>query len=268
MIARWPLVFFIFLSLVFFGIQNMIQRILFSPTLIIGLALICPWRAMAQGELLEYTITTQEGFQKRTSTIQLFRTDKQVMYVNDRVKISDLWSQTPNGLLKVSRYYDREQFGIDYEPLEINAGKGASSWADKRTLFSDASKKTMKKTSENTLSNGTFSGQKVEKYTKQSNGVTSNIDWMPELNAVLTFTKKGRFKKMQWSLKNIITDQAKIQQAITQRENYDSMDFADIGDNESHPFVRKMISLGFVGHSTGFYDTAGNQIKSKFHRHY
>ncbi|WP_299807946.1 hypothetical protein [uncultured Shewanella sp.] len=42
---------------------------------------------------------------------------------------------------------------------------------------------------------------------------------------------------------------------------YRDMDFADVGDNESDPFIAKMIHQGFIQHgSTGFYDSQGNQL--------
>lgn len=42
---------------------------------------------------------------------------------------------------------------------------------------------------------------------------------------------------------------------------YRDMDFADVGDNESDPFIAKMIHQGFIQHgSSGFYDSQGNQL--------
>ncbi|MBX2880378.1 MAG: hypothetical protein KTR32_10625 [Granulosicoccus sp.] len=40
-----------------------------------------------------------------------------------------------------------------------------------------------------------------------------------------------------------------------------TMDFADIGDNESDPFLKTMITFGFISHgASGFYDSSGQQI--------
>lgn len=42
---------------------------------------------------------------------------------------------------------------------------------------------------------------------------------------------------------------------------YRDMDFADVGDNESDPFIAKMIHQGFIQHgSSGFYDSQGNPL--------
>ena len=48
--------------------------------------------------------------------------------------------------------------------------------------------------------------------------------------------------------------------------DYQTTDYADIGDSESDPFLRKMINLGFVEHgSSGMYDAQGNDIGGEHH---
>lgn len=47
---------------------------------------------------------------------------------------------------------------------------------------------------------------------------------------------------------------------------WQSTDFADVGDNESDPFLRRMISLGFVEHgASGFYHADGSPLPGADH---
>jgi hypothetical protein len=51
------------------------------------------------------------------------------------------------------------------------------------------------------------------------------------------------------------------QAAFALRDDYRTIDYADIGDSEDDPFVRKMIRMGFVSHgASGFYDEHGHAL--------
>ncbi len=68
-------------------------------------------------------------------------------------------------------------------------------------------------------------------------------------------------KKSHWKLQKIERNQDVINQFFAQRANYQSTDFADIGDNESDPFLIKMINLGFIDHSaSGIYNANGESM--------
>jgi hypothetical protein len=74
-------------------------------------------------------------------------------------------------------------------------------------------------------------------------------------------------KAVNWQLAEVTYDNKMIQQQLDTFSAYQSTDFADIGDNESDPFFRKMINLGFIEHSaSGFYDSEGNSLSSA-HQH-
>ncbi|RJG17922.1 hypothetical protein D4A39_05365 [Alcanivorax profundi] len=49
---------------------------------------------------------------------------------------------------------------------------------------------------------------------------------------------------------------------------WQSTDFADVGDNEADPFLRRMIALGFVEHgASGFYQADGTPMQAPAHSH-
>ena len=62
-------------------------------------------------------------------------------------------------------------------------------------------------------------------------------------------------------------NQQKVQVEFAKWDNYQTTDYADIGDNESDPFLAKMINLGFVEHgASGFYHADGSPIE-QLHAH-
>ncbi len=64
-----------------------------------------------------------------------------------------------------------------------------------------------------------------------------------------------------WRRLEIVSDPATVQAAFDRRASYLSTDYADIGDNESDPFLLRMINLGFIEHGgSGFYDADGHDM--------
>lgn len=64
-----------------------------------------------------------------------------------------------------------------------------------------------------------------------------------------------------WRRLEIVSDPTSAQAAFDRRASYASTDYADIGDNESDPFLLRMINLGFIEHGgSGFYDADGHDM--------
>ncbi|WP_352289120.1 hypothetical protein, partial [Psychrobacter sp. GW64-MNA-CIBAN-0177] len=63
------------------------------------------------------------------------------------------------------------------------------------------------------------------------------------------------------SLNNVSSNEQVIVAQFAKWDNFQTTDYADIGDNENDPFLAKMINLGFIEHSaTGFYNQQGQAI--------
>lgn len=64
----------------------------------------------------------------------------------------------------------------------------------------------------------------------------------------------------QWQLVSI--EQKSMSETFDRWRKWPSTDFADVGDNEADPFLRKMIALGFVEHgASGFYQANGEPLQ-------
>lgn len=70
-----------------------------------------------------------------------------------------------------------------------------------------------------------------------------------------------------WRRTEVVTDPEAVMTAFEDRSRYASTDYADIGDNESDPFLLRMVNLGFVEHGgSGFYDADGHDMGGR-HNH-
>ena len=211
----------------------------------------------------EYKITTLKKNDNRSHSrhLVLWRNGRQVAHQLSETGITEVWEQTSNGLLRLVRYFDHHHRGIEYQPNEINKGKGNKNWEIKTQLITNKLIKAMQKKS--------VTGKdckKTAQYALKSGNKTINLDWLTQPRLVKSYSETTEASKTQWELLRIITDKKQINSIFSVRSNYQTTDYADIGDNESDPFLMKMINLGFVEHgASGFYDTKGNTLKAHHH---
>ena len=100
----------------------------------------------------------------------------------------------------------------------------------------------------------------------KKDGKTISLKWLPHYRLIKSFSKETEVGKSSWILEDKIIDPKQIKKAFTAWENYQTTDYTDIGDNESDPFLMKMINLGFVEHgASGFYDAQGNTLEGEHH---
>jgi len=212
----------------------------------------------------KYKITTQHIKTDKNNTryLLLWRNNKQVAQQLSDTAITEVWEQTNNGQLRLVRYFDKHYRGIEYEPNEINVGKRNKDWDVKSQLIADKLIKSMHKKSIN--------GRGCEKtthYILKSNHKKISLSWLSQQRLIKTYSETTVSDKIKWELIKVITDKKQINDVFTIRSDYQTTDYADIGDNESDPFLMKMINLGFVKHgASGFYDTNGNKL-TRHHQH-
>lgn len=211
-----------------------------------------------------YVLTTSQG---PGGSMEYWRDDNRVMYTFPERQIADQWTLTRNGYLKPTRYFLSDERAIEYDVFDINRGKGSKSWQTRANLITPGQIALME------LVNKSGTGcSRVEIYnnavTENSSRTFTNLIWMPDLQLVYryeqdVFDLKDKTNRLNftWQLKEKITGGTKVGDAFNQYRNFAATDYADIGDNESDPFLMKMIRLGFIRHgSSGFYDAQGNSL--------
>ena len=208
------------------------------------------------GAKYKLTQTHSAPASEKSRLMNLWRMQGLVAHVYPQQEITEVWNQVKDGRIRPVRYFDHDKRAIEYAPGDLNRGKGDRNWDGKYQMISADLLLSMTTISES----GTGCLRQVN-YQRQSNGETLQLTWLPELKLVKYFQQTRGDESVRWQLLEMVSDQNKISQQFTSREKYTSTDYADIGDNETDPFFRKMINLGFVSHgASGFYDAAGNAL--------
>ncbi len=192
-----------------------------------------------------------------------WRRGNEVAHEYPEAGITEIWNLVSNGQVRPIRYFDKEKRGIEYQPDDINKGKGDRDWSGKFQLISDAQLAAM------TLVSRQGQGCKAEEvYHLETSTLKSELVWLPQLKLVKRFSEERPNFKLIWNLQEIIHEPKQINRIFATRSDFLLMDYADIGDNESDPFVRKLINQGFVSHTTsGFYNEHGQPIAGEHSGH-
>ncbi|MBQ0794512.1 hypothetical protein [Zhongshania sp.] len=175
--------------------------------------------------------------------------------------ITELWERNHSNSIKLNRYFDAYQRGIEYSPSEIKVVKTDDDWSMKNQLIADSllSKMSLSKKSGKAC-------ERKEIYTLENDNETITVVWLPAYKIVKSYKRSANGKISHWSLTEMSSDSKIIDAFFIKYLDYQTTDYADIGDSESDPFLRKMINLGFVEHgSSGMYDAQGNDIGGEHH---
>lgn len=193
-----------------------------------------------------------------THTLQIYRSSNQAAIVYPEKNITELWERARNGRLHLVHYFNQYQRGIEYQENEI---KGNHDWSLKQQLVSNSFINAM------TLINTTKEGcQRTQEMTRSQGGVNYHLFWLENAHLPRTFDITTPRSHTRWQLTSLQHNADTITNFFTTLNTYPTTDYTDIGDNESDPFLMKMINLGFVEHgNSGFYDADGNDIGQHHH---
>ncbi|WAJ70311.1 hypothetical protein [Catenovulum adriaticum] len=205
----------------------------------------------------EYKIT-QSAAPKQDKKMILWRSKEQVAH--EFSKITELWQHVRNGQIRPIRYFEDAKRGIEYQPAEL---KKDQNWDSKYQLMSEAFLQQMEVVGEQG-----FGCDKVQLRTFKKADYQVQLEWYPALKLVKSARLKNQHNTTQIELINKNTNLKEIKQQFAAWDRYQTTDYADIGDNEADPFLRKMINLGFIEHgATGFYHEDGHALGGGHHNH-
>lgn len=195
----------------------------------------------------QYSITD-----KAVHLSSLWRSNQKVLSINGEQ--STTWYRLSNGLVQKTTHFDQFKRSIEYQAKPMSE----EYWQQIRQLIPNSKKHAL--TLVNTTADACY---QQEQYQWQSNDskLTGKLLWNKNLNLITELTITQNDKKSHWQLQKIEHNKDVIDKVFAQRANYQSTDFADIGDNESDPFLIKMINLGFIDHSaSGIYNANGESM--------
>ena len=211
-----------------------------------------------------YRITTTDHKTEKQSIrdFTLWRDGDRVAHQYHAKAMTELWERVSNGKLRTVHYFDHYHRGIEYDPVEVKISHTSNDWELKYQLVSSGFINTLVK--DPSVSNRCYP---LSMYSQTSNASSVTLQWIDQLHLAKLYIEANPFKSVKWELVEVIDDKAKVQKAFSRRESYKTTDYTDIGDNESDPFLMRMINLGHISHgASGFYDQDGHAI-GQSHRH-
>ena len=186
---------------------------------------------------------------------ELWRRDNQVAHFYPQRQIAEIWDHLRNGAIRPVRYFDQYQRGIEYQPGEV---RGRQSWADKWQLLPPALLARMTRGERR----GEGCDEQQQYHLKQGTQEIT-VTWLPQLQLAQSYRISGPNHVSHWQLQSLVTDENALADKFTQRQAYQTTDYADIGDHESDPFLAKMINQGFVEHgASGMYNAQGQALEA------
>lgn len=213
--------------------------------------------------IAEYEVAHYQahGDVKKTQ-VTLVRNHHQVAYRYHATAVTELWEQTSTGQLRLVRNFDQHQRGIEYQPAEI---RGAHDWAAKRHLISPELFSATQVGKQGAITESGEDCTLLQTFKGKAGASAFDIVWQTsiELPKVFSLSDRDGHLKSRWTLKRIEHDVTQVDAVLAELSHYQTTDFADIGDNESDPFLMQMINLGFVEHGhSGHYDANGHSMGS------
>lgn len=213
-----------------------------------------------------------------TKILSLHRQNKRVGHQVSNAPVFEVWSLWPDGRTAPTRYFIEAKRGIEYQPADLNRGQGTKDWDQKYQLLASANFSgwnLVNESSSGCETTQTYERTFVQGTTLQGTGkIEETIIWYPEiklpkLHAHTVIDSLGK-KTQSILLSTQMLDLTgnKSQTFFAKLNQYNLMDYADIGDNESDPFLLSMINLGFIDHgASGFYSQDGKALDSDHQHH-
>ncbi|HSG93693.1 MAG TPA: hypothetical protein VK999_08215 [Methylotenera sp.] len=201
-------------------------------------------------------------FEKLTSgnsdkhILTLWRNGKRLAHENPEKRMTAIWEQGVDGRLRLVRSFDADNRGIEYQPSEVKVDDTEAYWAQLNHLIAPAHFQSWP-----VIKSSGKGCDLVQTYQLKSEHETTQITWQPAVKLVISLSQKTDNHNIEWTLRKVIHDKKLIKRAFENWDGYFMTDYADIGDNESDPFLLKMMNLGHIEHgAAGFYDSKGNSI--------
>ena len=171
---------------------------------------------------------------QKTSKWYFWRTAKQVEVSNEEMNFGEKWISNGKQTVFYQVLYHDKKFLIDFQPTDLKILGKHVSWEIRSTLFPQNVLQQLQKKGP-----GTFHQYKTVHYQGTVAGVSYQVEWIPELELPFRVEKYNGNNTIITELKEVYPlDKTPHKQLIS--DNYEDMEYADIGDNESHPMVTQL----------------------------
>ncbi|WNO08724.1 hypothetical protein [Teredinibacter sp. KSP-S5-2] len=214
----------------------------------------------------EYSIAHSKAHAKQTENkehLNLWRLPKRVGHEHVEQKRFIEWMQAGTKKIRKTDYFDANKRGIEYYPEDLEEREAQSDWSIYNQFITEEFIASLSPV--NTVGKGCDT---LVSYQGSKQNAKFELTWFPHKKIIQSFTILTPTLITEWKLEKLHSDQTMIKQQFAQRSQYQLTDYADIGDNESDPFLLSMINLGFVKHgASGFYNAQGESMDGGHHHH-
>ena len=199
-----------------------------------------------------YQVSNPQG---QTWEMQLIRNQQQLIIQRSAVSFEQ-WDHD-----EYVRYFPEEKRSVTYRKGDLLALNIQYNQSQLYHLVSPQVMTVLTQTQ--ALQQGCFATQG---YQGELNGHASTLEWIKDIALPYSFSlgdldNSGKSQPLHYQLLSV--SPFSREQFIGMTQGYNDIDFADVGDSESDPFIAKMISQGFIQHgSEGFYNSDGETIKA------
>lgn len=191
----------------------------------------------------------QSGGEVSNRDIRLIKSQNRVIYKKSPIAF-EAWDR--NG--EYVRYFPQEQRSITYRPSDLRSLNMTYDLEQLFHLVSPKLKSQLKPTE--SIERSCFT---VNQYQGQQDGQEIELEWIASLSLPYRLTIGQGQQRITYRLISANNISKNEFDALTR--DYNDLDFADVGDSESDPFIAKMITQGFIQHgNSGFYDSNGNRL--------
>ncbi len=178
----------------------------------------------------------------RTNKWYFWRTDKEVEVANAERSFGEKWIKSNQRNVFYQALYHKKNFLLNFQPVDLALLGKKENWENRSRLFPQVILKQLTK-----QGSGKFNQYQVVNYKGIVSGTEYQVAWLPEVQLPLRVEKTSYNKKIITELKEIYPlDKSPYKRSNT--EKYEDMDYADIGDNESHPIVSQLQNNSGVGY--------------------
>ena len=189
------------------------------------------------------TIRKNNSLVPEYTPLTLWRRNTEVAHEHSEINMTKAWNLLTNDRIRPVQYFDAHQRAVEYSLGALNSGVGENSWSKKQNLISNQQKLSMH------LDRIEGEGcDKREHLSLTKNGIHYSLVWSVAKALPLAYKEVSDSKEFRLTLSSTNADAIVVNDFFLSLEAYQTTDYADIGDNESDPFLLGMINLGFVEH--------------------
>lgn len=175
---------------------------------------------------------TGKNTPSKTEQWYLWRQQDKIEIQSRNKKVGEVWQRLKHKQVAFSWLYHAKAFAIRYTPSDLKALQTYPDWATKTSIVSPALLERLQKTADKQVL-----GYQAEVYRGKIDNYKLEIHWIPAINTPAKIRQTN--SKQTTEVKLIaVYPLAEAPWRPIESDHYDDMDYADIGDNESHPIVK------------------------------